>query len=174
MWAVTEIFSEGMKSMERQLERKREAEPVRRSQAIERWWQRLEEGRKQAQTLPRVVKFADRPWVQNAQTFVKNYTGRTGLAGRLTRLPINNFDLNEQIIAPGSKSGKHRHYTEALFFVIEGEYPVESLHRVRGALASLKVGFASGFAACGCPCCSCISSALRSRAASNRFLPSSV
>ncbi|MEE8472856.1 MAG: cupin domain-containing protein [Dehalococcoidia bacterium] len=107
--------------MERQLERKREAEPVRRSQAIERWWQRLEEARRQAQTLPRVVKFEDRPWVQNAQTFVKNYTGRTGLAGRLTRLPINNLDLNEQIIAPGSKSGKHRHYTEALFFIIEGE-----------------------------------------------------
>jgi gentisate 1,2-dioxygenase len=107
--------------MEKQLERRREPEPVRRSQAIERWWQRLEEGRKQLESLPRVVRFEERPWVQNAQTFVKNYTGRTGLAGRLTRLPINTFDINEQIIAPASKSGKHRHYTEALFYIIEGE-----------------------------------------------------
>jgi gentisate 1,2-dioxygenase len=107
--------------MERQLERRREPEPVTFARHIENLWERLENIKKGAETLPHVVKFNDIPWTQNAMTYIKLYTGEAGLPSRLTRVPIRTLDLREQILFPGGKSGKHRHYMEALFYIMEGQ-----------------------------------------------------
>ena len=106
--------------MERHMERRPEAEPVSFSRHVE-GMQGL--GKKQQNllaTLPRVVKFDEVPWVQNAQAFQKSYTG-PDIKGRLTQHPVCSFTLREQTIFPGATSGKHRHYPEAIFYVVEGE-----------------------------------------------------
>ena len=106
--------------MEKQIERGREAEPVQYSRALEDRYRMQQEERKKLSSLPRVAKFNEISWEQNAQAYVKYYTG-TMMRGRLDRAPICSMTILEQMLFPGSRSGKHRHYFEAIFFVIEGE-----------------------------------------------------
>lgn len=106
--------------MERQLERRREAEPVVYSRLIEELWARLKAEEDKMASLPHVVNFEKVPWVQNAQTYIKHYSGPVGFPGRLSEVPICTLDLVEQMVFARGKSGKHRHYMEAFFFIIEG------------------------------------------------------
>ena len=107
--------------MERQLERKREAEPVVFSRMIEEMWTRLKTLNETVAAMPHVIKYNDVPWNQNATTYLKNYTGPAGIPGWLSKVPIHTLDLREQMVFAGRKSGKHRHYQEAFFYIIEGE-----------------------------------------------------
>jgi gentisate 1,2-dioxygenase len=107
--------------VEKQLERRPEPEPVQFSRSIEDLWDRLEKEKNMVGGMPHVIRYSEEPWEQNAMTFVKHYTAPTGFPGRLRRVPLHTLDLLEQIIFPGGKSGKHRHYMEALFYIIEGQ-----------------------------------------------------
>lgn len=106
--------------MERQLERRKEPEPVEMSRQTEEQWARREEEKKRLASLPHVIQHDDIPWVQMSQAFYKGFTG-VGIKGRLTRLPLFSMTLSAQILNPGSKSGKHRHFNEAILYIVEGE-----------------------------------------------------
>lgn len=106
--------------MERQLERRREPEPVQMSRQTEEVWLRRAEEKKWVDSLPRVIQFDDIPWVQMSQAFFKGFTG-IGIKGRLNRLPLYTMTLRAQILNPGSKSGKHRHFNEAILYLVDGE-----------------------------------------------------
>lgn len=106
--------------MERHLERRREEEPVIFERILEDYQMRVQKERNLVATLPRVIRFNESPWTQNAQAFMKAYTGHD-IARRLQKVPLFSFSLREQIVRPGGRSGKHRHYPEALFYIVEGE-----------------------------------------------------
>lgn len=106
--------------MERQLERRREPEPVIYERTSEERWLRREKEKQNAASLPRVLKFDQFPWKQTAQTYMKFYMG-TGLPNRMKNAPIYTLDIVEQIIRPHGHPGRHRHFMEALFFIVEGE-----------------------------------------------------
>ncbi|MEE8472715.1 MAG: cupin domain-containing protein [Dehalococcoidia bacterium] len=107
--------------MEKQLERRQEAEPVTYSTRIEQIWGRARADQEKAASLPHVVKFREIPWAQNATTYQKDYCGAGGIPARLSEVPIHTIDVLEQIVFPGGRSGKHRHFMEALFYIMEGE-----------------------------------------------------
>ena len=106
--------------MERQQERRREEEPVVFERILEDYQQRVTRETNLVSSLPRVIKFNEVPWTQNAQAFMKAYTGHD-ISRRLQKVPLFSFSLREQVVRPGGKSGKHRHYPEALFYIVEGE-----------------------------------------------------
>lgn len=106
--------------MERQLERCKEPEPVILLRASEERWLRREKEKQTAAALPRVLKYDKVPWTLNAQTLAKRFAG-PGLTERYKSLPINTFNLAEQMIAPKGHPGKHRHFQEAIFYIVEGE-----------------------------------------------------
>jgi len=106
--------------MERQLERRHEPEPVQIVRTSEENRERYETERRKLQTLPHVLKYDSVPWQVSAQAHRKPFAG-PGMPRRLTQAPICTMELLEQILLPGEHSGKHRHYYEAIFYIIEGE-----------------------------------------------------
>ncbi len=106
--------------MERQLERRREPEPRTFDREIENLWQGIKNEKEKADNLPRVLKFDSIPWTQGAQAFHKYYIG-PGFPWRLKQFPLYSTAVVEQIIPPGGKSGRHRHFMEAIFYIMEGE-----------------------------------------------------
>lgn len=106
--------------MERHLERARESEPVEMNRQTEEMWLRRDREKKHAASLPRVMKFDAVPWIQVSQSFYKAFTG-VGIKGRLNRLPLYSMTVSAQILAPGSKSGKHRHFNEAILYIVDGD-----------------------------------------------------
>lgn len=108
-------------TMEKAAEREREAEPIVYRRSHEETWSRVESEKAKLASLPHVVKFSQIPWEQTAQAYAKGYNG-LGVQGRLEGpLPIVTMAIREQIVSPSSRSGKHRHYMEALFYIVEGE-----------------------------------------------------
>jgi len=106
--------------MEKQSERRREAEPKVFDRELEKLWQSIDGEKKRYATLPRVLKFNDVPWTQGAQAFHKYYIG-PGPQWRLKQFPLFSMAVVEQLIPPGGKSGRHRHFMEALFYIMDGE-----------------------------------------------------
>lgn len=106
--------------MEKQLERRREAEPILYERTLEELWMAQDREKRKIASLPRVRKGCEVPFRQNAQAYRKPF-GDTGLTNRLSRAPLVTMTVSEQIIPPGNKSGRHRHYNEAIFYVLEGE-----------------------------------------------------
>lgn len=106
--------------MERQLERRKEPEPITFIRSSEERWLRREKEKQKADTLPKVLKYDEIPWAQNAQTYLKRFCG-PGLAELFKQLPIYTFNLAEQMIAPKGHPGKHRHFQEAIFYIVDGE-----------------------------------------------------
>ena len=111
--------------MERELQRVREKEPVIYD-PVDGWFERRDEARKNFASLPRVIKFDSIPWSQNLQAYHKVFIRTKGgdfLVGdfRGWSAPIYTMTCLEQILSPGGKSGRHRHYFEALFFILEGK-----------------------------------------------------
>ena len=94
---------------------------VELARMIEEMWTRLKTLNETVAAMPHVIKYNDVPWNQNATTYLKNYTGPAGIPGWLSKVPIHTLDLREQMVFAGRKSGKHRHYQEAFFYIIEGE-----------------------------------------------------
>lgn len=106
--------------MERQLERRREPEPVVYERNIEETWRARREQTKVVASLPHVIQYSQVTWKQGGQAYRKGFTPSL-LSQRFTRVPLYTLTLVEQILAPGLKSGKHRHFQEALFYIMEGE-----------------------------------------------------
>lgn len=106
--------------MERQMERRRESEPLTMDTMVEGLWQFRDAEKQKTRTLPRVLKGKDIPWVQNAQTYYHGFI-RPGLMNRLKQGPIFTMMIAEQMVFPAHKSGRHRHYYEAIFYTIDGE-----------------------------------------------------
>lgn len=106
--------------MEKQLERRREPEPVIYERNREEDWVERRAELKKVGSLPHVLRYESVSWKQNAQAFLKRYVD-TRHDKRFSLAPIYSMDVLEQIIAPGHKSGKHRHFPEAVFFILDGE-----------------------------------------------------
>ncbi|MDO8635202.1 MAG: cupin domain-containing protein [Dehalococcoidia bacterium] len=106
--------------MEKQQERRREAEPIIFERDTEETWLRLQEDRGKRAALSHVAKDKDVPWKQNSQAYRKRYV-QSGPKYRYTMGPIGSMTVSKQMLPPMGKGGKHRHYNEALLYVIEGE-----------------------------------------------------
>lgn len=108
--------------MERQIERRREAEPTMHDYNWnEGRYLRYVEEKKRLASQPHVIKFDSVPWVQVQQAYHKVLVGGNKLEERLLKGPIYTMTCLEQIIKPGGRSGRHRHFQEALFFIMEGK-----------------------------------------------------
>ncbi len=108
--------------MERQLERRREPEPVIHDYNWnEGRYLRWQEERDRLASLPHVIKFDQVPWVQVQQAYHKVLVGGNKQEDRLTKGPIYTMTCLEQILPSGGHSGKHRHFMEAMFFIMEGQ-----------------------------------------------------
>lgn len=106
--------------MEQMMERKPDPEPVLFSRNIEETHKRVTTEAQLVATLPRVLKPADTPWKVGIQAFTRNWISGVP-KDRLTRAAIRTFGVNEQMLDPGMKGGRHRHVREAIFYVIEGK-----------------------------------------------------
>ncbi|MDO8637660.1 MAG: cupin domain-containing protein [Dehalococcoidia bacterium] len=106
--------------MEKQMERRREPEPVIYERIAEELWLGQQKEKQRIASLPRVRKGSETPFRQNAQAYRKAY-GDTGMKNRLVNAPLVTMTVSEQIIPPSNKSGRHRHYNEAIFYVLDGD-----------------------------------------------------
>ena len=109
--------------MEKQMERQRESEPIEMIRHHEDIQKKQKAEDERLASLPRVLKYGDIPWTLSANACCKRYTGATAsaLEQRLLHLPLFSLSLLEQILVPGGKNGGHRHFNEALFYILEGE-----------------------------------------------------
>jgi len=69
--------------------------------------------------LNKVVEPEEMPWEDSPQGRIKHVINEEMAEG--LDVPARGTDIYIQEIPPGSKSGKHRHMSEELVFVIEGE-----------------------------------------------------
>jgi len=106
--------------MERQLERRREPEPVQYDRYMEDMWLVMKSERDRIASLPHVLKFNEMPWRQAAQCYWKHYVGYLPNE-RFKLAPLSGMTVSEQMLFRGSKSGKHRHFNEAVLFIVKGE-----------------------------------------------------
>lgn len=110
--------------MEQQRFRQREPEPKLHDYS----WNddrfiRWEEQKKLFKKVPRVRRFEDVPWEQVHQAYHKIFTGAhlPDIPLKLKRAPIFTMSARLQIIPAGKRSGNHRHFDEALFYILEGK-----------------------------------------------------
>jgi len=61
-----------------------------------------------------VIKAAEMPWEESRQGLIKHMVNEKM---KTTECAI---DLYQQVLSPGGKSGKHRHMSEELIYVLEG------------------------------------------------------
>ncbi len=106
--------------MEKQLERRPEAEPVVYERSNEEGWLHLQSDREKRAALPHVLKDKEVPWKQGAQAYRKHYV-HWGPGHHYENAPVGSMTVAKQLLPPMGKGGKHRHYNEALLYVIEGE-----------------------------------------------------
>lgn len=69
--------------------------------------------------LNKVVEPEEMPWEDSPQGKIKHVINAKLAEGM--DIPVKGTDIYIQEIPPGSKSGKHRHMSEELVFVLEGE-----------------------------------------------------
>lgn len=109
-----------IRERERQPERERRRHDYdwNEARAVQR--QRMREAFDEA---PRVVRYDDVPWEQVHQAYHKIFTGDnlTDIERKLRRAPVYTMSARLQILDSGHRSGNHRHYPEALFYVLEGQ-----------------------------------------------------
>lgn len=108
--------------MEREVERMREREPIEQDLMIEDSVRKLKQEKEVFGKKPHVLKNSKVPWTQGIQAYHKNWIRPIHFTDPLESYsaPHHSFLVLEQIIPPGSKSGKHRHYPEAAFYIMEG------------------------------------------------------
>ena len=84
---------------------------------------RWDNQKKLMEKAPRVRRFEEIPWEQVHQAKHKVYTGAQlpDLPLKLAKAPITTMSARVQVLPPGGKSGNHRHFTEALFYILEGK-----------------------------------------------------
>jgi len=82
-----------------------------------------EEIKKIMEKAPRVIHFDDIPWKQNYMANNKIFSGAhlPDILLKLKRAPILSLSARLQILQPGARSGNHRHFVEALFYILEGK-----------------------------------------------------
>ena len=106
--------------IEREMERMREREPVERDLHYENVIRKRFADEEYLANLPHVIKYDSVPFGQNIQARVKSFMGDARGPVDTWKAPFFSNSVMEQIVTPGSHSGKHRHYMEALFYIIEG------------------------------------------------------
>ncbi|MFH1624078.1 MAG: cupin domain-containing protein [Pseudomonadota bacterium] len=82
-----------------------------------------DEVKKLLEAAPRVRRYDDVPWEQMQNAYHKVFVGAC-LHDQflwLRRAPIFTVGLRLQILQPGRRSGKHDHFSEALFYILEGK-----------------------------------------------------
>jgi len=108
--------------MEREMERLREPEPFEAGVELKARLDWVEAQKKRRLALPRVVKYAEAPFHKSRDGFTKMllnmphwwlFDQRNG--------PIYTMAVMEQVRQPGGHGGKHRHLSEALFYIVEGK-----------------------------------------------------
>src|SRR3990172_9765543 len=72
---------------------------------------------------PRIRHFDDVPWAMMHQTCHKTFAGAEAPERELwlKRAPILSIGARFQVLQPGESSGKHRHFGEAVFYILEGK-----------------------------------------------------
>ncbi|HEX2385465.1 MAG TPA: cupin domain-containing protein [Candidatus Binatia bacterium] len=75
---------------------------------------RLDEENRVEREAPRVIRTADRRWEMTRHGKLRYYVDRW------TEVAACGMDVMEQEIAPGARSGEHRHIFEELLLVVEG------------------------------------------------------
>lgn len=106
--------------MEKQSERRPESEPVIYARSSEESWLREQKNKQKRAAIPHVKKDKDVPWEQSAQAYRKHFA-HGGLNNRYSLAPIGSMTVAKQLLPPMGKGGKHRHYNEALLYIVEGE-----------------------------------------------------
>ncbi len=110
--------------MEEQRFRQREPEPKLHDYSWnDERFLRWKDRKKLFEKAPRVRRFEDIPWEQVHQTKHKIYSGAQvpDSALWLKRAPIFDIAARIQTLRPGGRSGNHRHFAEALFYILEGK-----------------------------------------------------
>jgi len=108
--------------MEREIERLREREPVEMDYAFhEVKFLHREQEMKRIASLPHVLKYDAFPWGQTQMAYDKKFVCDIMLDKQANNAPIYTIAALEQIIPPGARSGRHRHFVEAMFYIIEGK-----------------------------------------------------
>ncbi len=110
--------------MEEQRLRQRESEPKLHDYSWnEDRYLRWADLQKLFEKAPRVRRFNDMPWEQIQQALVKTYAGAEAPERVLSlkRAPILSVGARIQVIQPGGRSGNHRHFGEAVFYILEGK-----------------------------------------------------
>lgn len=109
-------------------ERVRERHPDREARRHDYDWnearaERWAKEKKLFAEAPRVVKYDSVPWEQVHQAYHKIFSGDNlpDIDRKLRRAPLYTMSARLQILDTGRKSGNHRHYFEAIFFVLEGK-----------------------------------------------------
>lgn len=109
--------------MVRERMREREPEPIIHDNMGE-FYRSADDEKEAFRTLPRVIKYDSVPWTQGDQAYHKPFLAtrfRPDYLGRQWNSPIYTMTCQEQILKPGSKSGRHIHYMEAMFYIMEGK-----------------------------------------------------
>ena len=74
----------------------------------------LKKERERMKKTPRVIKGKDVPWLRGPQHWCKHYVNPE-------TSPCQSIMIHMDTYAPGSRSQKHGHMNEALFYVLEGK-----------------------------------------------------
>ncbi len=108
--------------MEREIERLRERGPVPRDTVIEDLIRNIRSAQQALDRKPHVIKYGSVPWTQGWMAYAKMFHVPTHFtqAPGTWNAPLYYFCFAEQIVSPGRRSGKHRHYAEAVFYIMEG------------------------------------------------------
>jgi gentisate 1,2-dioxygenase len=109
---------ERVREREREAERRKHDYDWNEARAV-RW----EIEKRLFEEAPRVVRYDSVPWEQVHQAYHKVLTGDNlpDLDRKLRRAPIFTMSARLQILESGTRSGNHRHYHEALFFILSGK-----------------------------------------------------
>lgn len=110
--------------MELERFRQREPEPKLHDYSFnEERFIRWEEQKKLFETGPRVKRFEEIPWEQVNQAYHKVLCGAhlPDIPLKLKRAPIFTMITMLQVLPPGGRSGNHRHFAEAFFYILEGK-----------------------------------------------------
>lgn len=81
----------------------------------------IEKERRKRESLPRVMRFDQVPYTQNRSGQTRMLLNMPHWKFEARNGPIYTMAIMEQVRAPGAHGGKHRHFGEALFYILEGK-----------------------------------------------------
>lgn len=107
--------------LERERVREKESEPIQYDTSAQDNIRRSRTKKEVLASLPRVVKYEDRPWTQGISCTHKYMNNMHHAAPpEEYTLPFNTMNAWHEILRPGKYMGTHRHILEAIFYIQEG------------------------------------------------------